>query len=235
MPQRFGVFITEIYHATTTGDLNHSGTGFFVATRNKYWIVTATHVLLPHDRPYYIWVGRNVYQLGAAVVLGEKFDCAIIELPVSVANSLRKMQFTFLPYNVVTNHSDISKHCMCVCGYPEESVRLEPGDTGYIVSAQPVVITSTFYSPEQLRMNRCDPHIDVAGRFKQFFVDGKPRSKVVMNGLSGGPIWVQWSKNSLNIVAVAREFDPKRKIIIGSRIYPLFLVLFQLYPKERAP
>ncbi|HEY4299380.1 MAG TPA: hypothetical protein VGM73_00820 [Candidatus Didemnitutus sp.] len=223
MPHRFGRVITPVHAQVGDSHLAHLGSAVLVRTRSRFWLLSAAHVL---KQQVNLWLGGKPQSFplrGNLVWFGDPLDLAFTELSAANSEALINNGNSFLPIaRVDARTRDFSNFRMIAHGFPARGIEID-GDSREI-TATPTTLRSKFLSNVDLRKSNCDPALEVAGLY-DILVDsnGQPVKKLEIRGLSGGAIWSRSEDDKLHLVGIVKEFDPKRKLVIGTRIRPLLV------------
>lgn len=217
MPQRFGRVTTPVYRQVGDDGLEHWGSGILIQWAERYWLVSAAHVLKSEGKN--LWLGgspKNFPLRGDYVWFGDPLDLAFTELGEPQMKAVVAVGNSFLgPEHIRTTDADCGDKEMVISGFPERAVELDGGERSVMLT--PTNLRSRFFSPEELKLNRCASH-ELAGRFSRLVgSDRRMIRKMQMKGLSGGAIWHQ-DEDALQLVGIVKDFDPKRKLLVGSPI-----------------
>jgi len=84
------------------------------------------------------------------------------------------------------------------------------------------MLGSSFVETRKLPRSLVDPRIQLAAPFTGYWrPNGQTRRKLNPDGLSGGAILGVWP-NDVRLVGIATDYDPARKLLIGTRLNAVF-------------
>jgi len=219
MPKRHGLVITPLYRTIDGDGIDHEGSAVLIGTNGR-WLFTAAHVIDAHDIIFL--PGRPQVRIHKErfSVSPPSLDLAYMELKPSEANALINCGLKFLSLEKIdasTEPFPPDVYGCAISGYPVDSIEID-GDA-CTINAKPTIVTSQFLAPSELVHAKLDPQNQIAAKFGGLSIDPK--------GLSGGAIW-RVKTEEATLVGIATDYDPKRKILIGTRVRPMLQEILRI-------
>lgn len=215
--EKVGHVVVPAYRGLPPDGVVHVGTAILVKTSTKYWIFTAHHVYEACG-PIVLGSSPNRRLSGQVVYCKDPLDLAYAEIAPKDIAPILAADMAFLPVELITPESGplSGQHCV-FSGYPGDAVQVD-GDE-HTSDVTPIRIWSTFASDDTLARTGCDPAIHIGAPItKPHSLDGNRVRKFDPKGLSGGAIWRVKEDGEVGLVGIATHYDPKRKLLIGTRI-----------------
>jgi hypothetical protein len=209
------------------------GTGTLFEFNERYFIITAAHVISPIEIKKE-FVGIPIKQnMGEVFVLGnckfyypsdemikDKIDIAVVELSAELSKHL-KVNYRFLSYeNIELNH--ISKH-VYVSGFPKGYDILDIQSSRMI--GVPFRFRSNLRNATQEEEGDCDQNIDLLVDYPEYYYlkgdeSRKEKAEEELKGISGCPVWTWkdklddlWAPEKvLKVIGVQTAVHPGRWI-----------------------
>jgi hypothetical protein len=201
------------------GSLTTHGTGVFLYTHDCYWLVTAAHVLRDKG-PFWI-PGRPFHRLESTYRFNERLDVAYLALPKSALDSIASQRGSAgVSDTLIDLRTDGLGRRECqILGYPERTIDLDGANR--VITAAQMVMTTELMPHDKLRMMRLDPAVHLAAKADMLRgPSGEKLNGMSFKGLSGGAFWCAID-GVAQLIGIATDHDPKRRIIIGTRTWPI--------------
>ena len=220
MPQRHGLVITPVYRQISEDAIDHEGTAVLVGV-NTRWLFTAAHVVAGHasvflpGRPQ-VQIRRERFGLSPL-----SLDLAYAELSPNEIKTLIACGLKFLPLENLAASTEMfppSRNGCVITGFPVGSVEIDGNDR--TIQVKPTMVISQFLTHGELVQSRLDAQNQVAAKFGGLTAGIFKLKKYDPRGMSGGAIWNTCVGNA-KLVGIATDYDPTRKIVIGTRIRPM--------------
>ena len=217
LKRQFGLVMTPILRRAGSDALDFEGTAVLVAT-NSRWLFTAAHVIGAHEIVFLSGQSQIVIPRDRFGISPPELDLAYAELTPAEAASLEAVGLRFLPCAALDGSiSELSprRNGCLIAGFPATEVRVD-GDERKI-AARLTAVTSQFLTPKERLGLKFDARLQVAAKFGGL---SEGRQKFRPEGMSGSGIWRE-EAGQLQLVGIATDFDPARRIILGTRLRPL--------------
>ena len=220
MPRRHGLVITPVYCQIGADAIDHEGSAVLIGV-NTRWLFTAGHVVANHDRLFLpgrpqVHIRRERFGLSPL-----SLDLAYVELSPKETETLLACGLKFLPLEDLIASTELfppDRNGCVITGFPAHSVEIDGHER--TIRVKPTLVTSQFLTPDELVHAHLDARIQIAARFGGL-AEGKSKlKKFDPRGLSGGAIW-KTSGGEAKLVGLVTDYDPKLKIIIGTRVRPM--------------
>lgn len=214
MPERYGRVTVPIYHVVGGRFIAHLGSGVLVSPlAGSYWVASVRHVL-DDDRgvvlPCSVQLPSKILSGRSMTVEQDPVDVGVAPLTLANRDALVASGYSILPLSeeTVQVRSPRSGECI-LSGYPTGTVEVD-GDTLTCGVGSLHARTSFVPFTEPGR---------IAATFDGFENDetGQPIPTPDPHGLSGGAMW-HIEGNAMKLAGIAAEWDPARKLIIGTTV-----------------
>ena len=220
MPRRHGLVTTPVYRQIDTEAIDHEGSAVLIGV-NTRWLFTAAHVIEKHDRLFLpgrpqVHIRRERFGFSPPPL-----DLAYAELSPGEIETLVACGLKFLPLENLNASTELfppDRNGCVITGFPAHSVEIDGHE--HTIRVKPTMVTSQFLTPDELVHAHIDPRIHIAARFGGL-TEGKAKLKNYdPRGMSGGAIW-KTASGEAKLVGIVTDYDPKRKIVIGTRVRPM--------------
>jgi hypothetical protein len=232
MPTRFGRIVTPIYRQLGGDAIVHHGTGVLIKTTDRFWLFTAAHVLEGHRALFLPGESRNiVVPSDRFITCRDPLDLAFTELSPADAADTESIGSKFLSVEHLDGTAGPFPPLRCgILGYPDRSVEVD-GDSRKM-KVHPTVLSSSLLSLKELSSARLNPEMQIAAFFKGFMTPtGKKLKGFDPRGLSGGAFMCK-AGDKVKLVGIATDYDPRRKMIIGTRLRSLLQKMLDVFVSE---
>lgn len=210
------------------GLLTTHGTGVLLYAHANYWLVTAAHVLRDIG-PFWI-PGRPFQRLESQYRFHERLDVAYLALSKSALEAIVCQGGSAgVSDTLVDLRTDGLGLRECqILGYPERTIDLDGANQ--VITVAQMVMTTELVPHAKLRTMRLDPAVHLAAKADMLRGPlGEKLNGMSFKGLSGGAFWCVID-GVAQLVGIATDHDPKRKIIIGTRTWPILESLSAAQP-----
>ena len=220
--------------------MQYQGSGILIRRNDSHWFLTAVHVLCEIDRRRYFFRGNGdvigfgktqLYSTCAPTPDGiakDSKDIGFVRITDGVAGAIQAGGHAFYDAsneNVVRGHVDFGEAGCEFYGFPGSLTKVTEADKPTI-AATCLIYTSKLLSETKIRVMRIDPvfHVGLLWETRP-----KPAADRAPNpeGMSGGGIWVR-DRTALKLAAIATEYDPKKRFVLGTRIYGILALIDHL-------
>jgi hypothetical protein len=213
-----------IYRAVGSSGLTHHGTVLILRCGNICWLVTALHVL--RNGGHHLWLpGKPFQYLEHSLIFhyNTALDVAYMKLPAAVAAAVEASIGQIVPIEMldrsIAPHGD---QCV-VLGYPDQCV--EPDGENLVMNSAQMVYDTDLLTANVLKHCRLDPAYHLAARAENVSEGTDTIKNFDFHGLSGGAFCSCNGKTIQRIIGIITDYDPKRRILIGSQIGSVVLGL----------
>lgn len=220
---RFDPSISPIYEENSSG-LFHRGTCLLIKSTSRFWVLTASHVAVDavgdDHRIAPLWLpGKPKFQpidVEKIHYCPKGIDVAFFEISAEKATIVAAGEAAFLPITALAPLATVDGRAL-VTGYPEKAVEIDRGELS--VDVRQFRMRSPFLTEEEMARANLNPKIHVAVHAKELHDDATKQKagKIDFHGLSGGTIQRDGERSAP--IAIITDYDPKRQIIIGTRLF----------------
>ena len=230
--------VCPIYEANSSG-LVHRGSCLLVKTTNRFWIFTASHVVVDCTDSNYrvapLWLpGKPQFQpidTENIHYCPKGIDVAFFEIAAEKAAIVAAGQAAFLPASALAPLAVITGRAL-VSGYPDKAVQLDGGEL--TVEVRQFQLRAPFLTEQELVRAKLDPSVHVAVHAMNLRDDEatEKTGRINFRGLSGGAIQRDGPRSAP--VALVTDYDPKREIVVGTRLNWLIRQVVRKLEQEKA-
>ena len=226
MPERYGRVVAPIYRSDSMSRPDYVGTGVLVRDASNYWLLSAAHVFGEHDP---LWLPTApAFKRVRSTIRSDKYstdplDLSFIELNFPEAAGLESAGYEFLPISAAQiTASEYPEGRCAILGYPAAGGVTINHDSESI-DYRALIARSNFVKRSKVSLLRLDPKVKLVIKYEDFSEDvtGKKIGIPIPSGLSGGAIWSCPKDAEPVLVGILTEWDRKKKILIGTQLWPM--------------
>lgn len=240
MPDHHGNSCLQIFEEVENGLMQFQGSGVLIRRNERHWFITAVHVLCEINKRRYFYrgndgiVGFDATQLYSTCapnpegIAKDSKDLGVVRITDEMASAIQAGGHLFYDApneNVSRGHSDFGEARCTFYGFPGALTQVILAEKPTIASTC-LIYESTLLSEQLLRLMKIDPAFHVALQWET-----KPKAPADRapnpEGMSGGGIWVN-EGNGSKLVAIATEYDRKKRFVLGTRVYGILALIDHL-------
>lgn len=241
-------FVYPIFRVDSELEPELFGSGVFLEVCNKYFVVTASHVIDDlGDSKFYIGDSNKILELKGEFFKTEidgsnsLFDFAVMEITQEQFKKISGVEFVSLN-DCAKGVIDKQGTLYCAHGYPASKNKKQKAldRNNLTFSEYALTYGGSLFREFDYQAHGISINTHVAIRFNQKKVKGNAGQTMTApkpQGMSGGGLWAypdQFDLSKKSFVGILIEHHKNDKAILAIRINCVLVLLKKIYPKELA-